>query len=156
MKTYLTWRPLNAILGVLLALLGHFRVLWLRCNGLSLGARLHLRGAAGFVLVVFLCLIIAILADCICGLAWCTRHNFRLGALNILMLRGVHGPLQLAQLMSRLAEEALELQLGLSVALTLSIVLRIWDGNNFLVRHTLALLEVMLLLMLLLMINCID
>ena len=72
------------------------------------------------------------------------------------MLRSIHGPLQLAQLMSRLAKEALELHLGLIVALTLSVVLRILDGDNFLVGHTLALLEVMLLLMLLLMINCID
>ena len=54
------------------------------------------------------------------------------------------------------AEEALELHLRLIDSCTLSAELRICDGDNFLVRHRLALLEAMWLLLGLLMINCIS
>lgn len=58
--------------------------------------------------------------------------------------------------MRGLAEEALELHLGLCDSCTLSAELRICDADNFLVRHRLALLEAMWLLQGLLMINCIS
>ena len=113
---------------MLLALLGHFGVLRLRgC------ARLQLGGAAvqGSLVLVFLCLIVvAILANRIGG----TRHNFRLGALDIMMSRNEHRSLQVAELMGRFAEEALELHLGLIASKNFLVVVRICDGDNFLVR----------------------
>ena len=91
-----------------------------------------------------LCLVIA-------GLADSTRHNFRLGALNLLLLKDVHGPLQAALLQGGLAEEALELHVRLCASLNLWVEPSwVCHGDNLLVggQTTRQLLVLMLLVLL--------